>query len=63
MDQLLVLEIGVDEGADDANLGQAEPEADELRAVLEKDGGTVAFLEMVPFQEEVADLVAVVLEL
>ena len=63
MRQLLALEIRVDEGADDADLGEAEPEADELGTVLEKDGRAVAFLQVEPLEKEVAHLVAVVFEL
>ena len=63
MNELLILEICVDEGADDTYLWESQPESDELRTVLKKDGRTVSFLQMVFVNEKISDLVAVVLKL
>lgn len=57
MDEHLPAQIVVDQGGDDADLGQAQPEAGILGLVLHDEGDGVAALEAGPF-EVGRDLVA-----
>ena len=63
MHKRLALEIRVDERADDAYFGEAQPNANVLGLVLKKHSHGVAFLEPEPFHEQVGNLVAVVFDL
>ena len=61
--QRLKSEVGVDEGRNEADLGEAEPDGDVLGPVLHEERDAVTALEALAWREEVGDAIAVLVDL
>ena len=59
----LVLEIGVDKGTNDAQLGQSQPDSHMLRLVLHEQGHTIAFPQTISLLEHARNLVGIDVEI